>query len=284
MNQKNLEINFQRLLAKTTELAEKEEVTPDWRLGKYVEYLEDFLKQLNKLTVNKPSVDALKDYAKRVEFLKQVSSIKNKKNDIPSQKLIDSTLKLANPGQIITKKDVRQKQIYHKTFLKQENALRDQLFGKTKSNSLDSENIELQELIRLEQENQEKIAQEMLKSVSSIKENSLLASRIIKTDTELLGKMNSTVEANSDNLKVVNDDLHERVSRSCNCWIWLMILLIMIIFIMMVLFMKLFPKKKYANYAYLNHDSYTIPDNHTYSHFIDNTIMVNNSVIDEKEL
>ena len=63
--------------------------------------------------------------------------------------------------------------------------MRKELFGKSKTQALDSENIELQELLKKEQENQEKIANEMLKSVSSIKENSKLASRIIKTDTKV---------------------------------------------------------------------------------------------------
>lgn len=51
MNQRNLEINFQRLLSKTTELAEKKDESLNWRLQKYVENLDEILKQLNKLTV-----------------------------------------------------------------------------------------------------------------------------------------------------------------------------------------------------------------------------------------
>jgi hypothetical protein len=42
-------------------------------------------------------------------------------------------MKLTNPGLILTKKDIKPKQIYHKTQLDQEKILRDQLFG-TKSN------------------------------------------------------------------------------------------------------------------------------------------------------
>lgn len=45
----HLEINFQRLLSKSEELADKAE--PDWRLEKFVSSLEDYLKQLNKLTI-----------------------------------------------------------------------------------------------------------------------------------------------------------------------------------------------------------------------------------------
>ena len=42
---------------------------------KYISSLEDILKELNKATVNKPSVDTLKDYAKRVDFLKKISKL-----------------------------------------------------------------------------------------------------------------------------------------------------------------------------------------------------------------
>lgn len=65
-----------------------------------------------------------------------------------------------------------------------------------------------------------------------------------------LNELNSAADKNTDNLRTVNNHLGERVSRSCNCWIWLMIMLIMIVFVMMVLFMKIFPKRKYLNEHY----------------------------------
>lgn len=49
MDKKNLEVNFQRLLAKTSELADKEQEMTNWRLEKYVENLDKILEQL-KLT------------------------------------------------------------------------------------------------------------------------------------------------------------------------------------------------------------------------------------------
>ena len=108
----------------------------------------------------------------------------------------------------------------------------------------------------------------MLKSVESIKNNSLVAKRIISTDNSVrftnfsqllliwlqliiafkaLDKLSMEAEKNSENLAIVSNHLTTRVSKSCNCWIWLMILLIMIVFIVMVLFMKIFPKKKYSS-------------------------------------
>ncbi|RNA11465.1 Vesicle transport USE1, partial [Brachionus plicatilis] len=269
MNQKNLEINFQRLVAKTTELAEQKDERPDWRLEKYVQNLDEILKQLNKLTVNKPSNDALKDYGRRIEFLRQLSNIKNKKNFLSTKQQHEPSLKLSNPSALMTTKDVKQKQIYHQTFLNQETVLRDQLFSKSSTKILEKEEKELQELIREEQEYQEKVANEMLKSVSSIKENSLLARKIIKSDMENLENLSTNASSNSENLKSVNENLTERVSRSCNCWIWLMILLIFIIFVMMVLFMKLFPKQKYSSYISSEYETSTTT---VYNHYTDKTI------------
>jgi hypothetical protein len=44
----------------------------------------------------------------------------------------------------------------------------------------------MNKLLAEHQENQEKIANEMIKSVRAIKENSLLASKIIKSDNKVI--------------------------------------------------------------------------------------------------
>jgi SNARE protein 1 len=181
---------------------------------------------------------------------------------------------------------VKPKQIYHKTKLNQETLLRQQLFSNSSNrssgdNELQNEQQQIEDINKIiakQQETQEKVANQMLKSVKAIKENSLLANRIIKSDNNLLSDLNSNAEKNTDNLKQVNDHLSARVSRSClgSCWIWLVIVLIMVVFIMMVLFMKLFPKKKY--YPESDIDS-------TYKHFINNnTIVIGNQSLHKIEL
>lgn len=87
-------------------------------------------------------------------------------------------------------KDVKQKQIYHQTFLTQENDLRDKLFSNASVKKMEKEEENLQEIIREEQENQEKIANEMLKSVSLIKGNFLSARKIIKSDIDVFNELN----------------------------------------------------------------------------------------------
>jgi hypothetical protein len=74
-------------------------------------------------------VDSLKDYSKRVDFLKQVGSFKaNNSLDFSNGNKLE-TSKLQNPGPILSKKDIKPKQIYHKTQLNQEKILRENLFG-----------------------------------------------------------------------------------------------------------------------------------------------------------
>lgn len=50
----------------------------------------------------------------------------------------------------------------------------------------DSDNSDINKLLAQQQENQEKIANEMLRSVQAIKENSMLANRILKSDNKVL--------------------------------------------------------------------------------------------------
>ncbi len=138
------------------------------------------------------------------------------------------------------------------------------------------EGSDINKLIVEQNKNQEMIANEMLKSVRAIKEKTLIANRIVKSDNQLLSDINSMAEKNQDNLKAVNDSLTERVSRSCNCWIWLMVLLVLVIFLMMVLFMKIFSKRKYAA---------DVPSSSTYKHFLNNnTYYIGNESFHSMEL
>ncbi len=91
-----------------------------------------------------------------------------------------------NNQEPITKpKDIKPKQIYHKVKLNQENILRKQLLGNRDNKEADIENADMNKLLKQQQQNQEKLAMEMLKSVESIKNNSLVAKRIITSDNKV---------------------------------------------------------------------------------------------------
>jgi SNARE protein 1 len=198
---------------------------------------------------------------------------------------VTSQFKLSNPGPIITNKDVKTKQIYHKTQLNKENLMREKLLGsgtaKAKTSDEPTESVDLTKLIAKQRENQEKLTEEMLRAVRGLKHNVGAVDQILKKDNQGLNKMNETAEKNSDNLKVVNDRLNERVSRTCNCWIWMMLMIILMVFIMMILFMKLFPKRRYGYDLPTSSSSY----DSTYKHYIENkTIVIDNQTIHTMEL
>lgn len=89
----------------------------------------------------------------------------------------------------MNKKDVKQKQIYHKVHLNKENSTRQQLLAYKENKVVygeDMETFDMKRLLSKQQENQEKLAQEMLKSVESIKNNSLVAKRIVDNDNSVL--------------------------------------------------------------------------------------------------
>jgi len=235
------------------------------------------LKELEKIT-NKPSADTLNDYTKRVDFLKQINNFNSTQKTNEKEVLHTINQLIPNPGPIVTSRDIKQKQIYHKSQLNKDKLLREQLLGKKNEDEKTQSSGDFNKLLAEHHESQEKIANEMIKSVRAIKENSYLANSIIKSDNKLLENLNSSAVKNSDNLKSVNDHLSERVSRSCNCWIWVMLFLIMMVFIMMVLFMKLFPKRRYATTS-------PLPSESTYTHFLNNnTLLIDNQTIHKIEL
>jgi len=279
------------------------------------------------------SSDTLVDYNKRIAFLKKLNDLnvsifsiclryvfkviwyrfcvlwcsQKNQSSVDDKETLDFK-KLPNPGPVFTKRDIKKKQLYLQAHQTQENQLRKELLKKTTKNDADHDNqtdtVAIDELIADHQKNQERIASEMLKSVQAIKENSLIAQRIVKKDNKVrylcrfifqvnwkmwvenknlkvLSDLNSTAQKNQDNLRVENENLSTRLSKSCNCWIWLMIMITMIVFILMILFMRLFPKRKYyesvaSNAAY---------DSPTYTHFIANkTLFIDNQTIHTLEL
>lgn len=216
----NLEINFQRLMSKCEELA-ADQKNNDWRFEKYVLSLEDLLKSLSKTAAKfvffdkfswftyKSSVfsklpqHTLKEYSKRVEFLKEMSTSHNKTSSLPI---------IINPGPINTAKDTQKKQIYQQLQVNQENALRDELFSTSNgyllwnlnitldstfcsvsyldnnTNLRDNEttgDVDLDKLLAEQQKEQDKIAEEMIEVAKRIKENTLHANSIIKSDNKV---------------------------------------------------------------------------------------------------
>lgn len=90
---------------------------------------------------------------------------------------------------------------------------------------------------------QEKIAEEMLTFTRSLKEQTETANKIIKRDTEVVGKSAKLSDRNYDVLRDESQKLQEHSKRAWKCWMWLMIALVVAIFIFMVLFMRVTKKR-----------------------------------------
>lgn len=90
---------------------------------------------------------------------------------------------------------------------------------------------DLNEVLDYHKNMQDKIAEEMLKLTGNLKEQSQIANRIIKQDTEVISKSSNITERNFSKLKVESEKLAEHSKRACKCWMWVMLIIVMVLFI-----------------------------------------------------
>lgn len=90
---------------------------------------------------------------------------------------------------------------------------------------------DLDELLNYHENTQAKIADDMLILTRSLKEQSQLANKIIKKDTEIVGRSAQLSENNLSKLKVESDKLQEHSKRACKCWMWIMLVIVLVVFI-----------------------------------------------------
>lgn len=83
---------------------------------------------------------------------------------------------------------------------------------------------------------QQKIADDMLMLTRNLKEQSQLANKIIKRDTEVASNSSNLTEKNFSKLKVESEKLAEHSKRACKCWMWVMLIIVMVLFISEYLF------------------------------------------------
>ena len=65
----------------------------------------------------------------------------------------------------------------------------------------------------------------------------------LKWYLQKLGETDRLADVNYDKLKVESERLDTHVQKSCNWWIWIMLVMVCGTFIFMVMFMRLMPKK-----------------------------------------
>ncbi|KAJ2948506.1 hypothetical protein O0L34_g7755 [Tuta absoluta] len=252
------EMNVRMLLSKCELIAKQEPIEGNWRLKKYVEFLHELINELKAQRV-KPSHEEMQEYIKRAAFLKGV--IQTATLNTPIEKL--EAVQQLSHGAATVCADAAAQEIHQKTVAKYGTELRSELFGlddsdkalrkrniikapNFTSNSSSQEDID--SLLKYHQNMQEKVAENMVMLTKSLKEQSQIASSIIRNDTEALKKSSELTDKNLTSLKVESERLQEHSRSAWKCWLWIMLAAVMVIFINMVLFMKVMKKRKYDSY------------------------------------
>ncbi|XP_068620354.1 vesicle transport protein USE1 isoform X2 [Battus philenor] len=249
------EMNIRLLLNKCEIIAKQEPVEGNWRLNQYVEALGEMITKL-KSGPYKLSKDVINEYSKRAAFLKGLIQTANLNS--PIEKL--EAVQLLSHGPATMTADAAAQEIHQKTVAKYGVELRSELFGLDDSDeSLRKRNIikapnftsnnasqeDIDSLLKYHQNMQEKVAENMVLLTKSLKEQSQIASTIIRGDTEALKKSSDLTDRNTMSLKVESERLQEHSRSAWKCWLWIMLAAVMVIFINMVLFMKVMKKRKY---------------------------------------
>lgn len=240
------EINLKRLLGKCENMARSLSEEDEWRLKKYIEYLDELLNNL-KEKPNKPSCESMNTYIQRVAFLKGVLHVHHE--ETPLDKIV--ALQLAPKGN----NNEDSKELHHFTNESVGAQLREELLTKKSGNLKrrktfgDNDKAEtegtndLDALLKYHHTMQEKIADEMLVLARNIKEQSLLAGNIIRNDSQVVEKSSSLADKNIDQLKVHSEKLQENNKKTWQCWTWVLLIVVVVIFINMVLLMKVMKKR-----------------------------------------
>lgn len=222
MGLSRLEVNLRRLLVKC-ELLLKNKEQKDF--PKYLSSLDDMLRDLKQTADS----DNIPDYIRRIEALKKVIIVEhNASNFLNAQD--DAELNSGSSNDVSPSKNL---------------SSREQLLGDSSKLRLRSGkgNDDLDEALEYHQNMQQKIADDMLTLTRNLKEQSQLANKIIKRDTEVAANSSNLTEKNFSKLKVESEKLAEHSKRACKCWMWVMLIIVMVLFINMVLFMKVMKKK-----------------------------------------
>lgn len=176
----------------------------DERMEKYVETLEDMFQEVKKLT---DSPETILSYKTRVSALKKNLGITNSKYENDPEDMRNDLLGL------------RQRNVAH------------------------NDSADVDELLKIHENLQQKITEDMLQLTKSLKEQSETANKIIKKDTEVVTRSTEIAQQNLNKLTVESVKLGEHSKKAWKWWMWIMLIVVLIVFINMVLFMKVMKKK-----------------------------------------
>eukprot|EP00090_Calanus_glacialis_P006703 TRINITY_DN15235_c0_g1_i1.p1 TRINITY_DN15235_c0_g1~~TRINITY_DN15235_c0_g1_i1.p1 ORF type:complete len:268 (-),score=110.54 TRINITY_DN15235_c0_g1_i1:128-931(-) len=243
------EINLTRLLARCQDMANNStDLATEWRLPKFVSSCEDLFHSLPKPPDSSaPSQDSLMEYQNKIQFLKSMlPPCEDTDHPTTTSTAPNPVLSVPLPQGPAMARDTVSKQIYQKASERQNASARDQLFGVDgeEKGMAGLQGVSLDKILADHRDQQEKVAEEMIKLTQSLKEQSAAAGTLIRGDTARLEQSSVMAENNLDKLGVEAKRVGEFSARgNCRCWIWLMMGIVILTFVGMVLMMRLFSKK-----------------------------------------
>ncbi|KFB44500.1 AGAP005893-PA-like protein [Anopheles sinensis] len=174
-----LEINIRTLIAQCENIVTVNK--DDWRLNKYLRSLDTMIEELNE-QFDKPEERIIEEYQKRSAELKRAA---NYVEPSAEEKLrLKTKPKAVDPVGDDVMREVRQ--IHSQKF---EKDLRSELFNgnfstiRRRAGQKVAENLE--QTVKQYSDDQEKLAEDMLKLTRNLKEQTETANKIIKKDTEV---------------------------------------------------------------------------------------------------
>ncbi|KAK3098122.1 hypothetical protein FSP39_016345 [Pinctada imbricata] len=241
-----LEINFNRLLARCESIAKNRD-TWDWRVEKYVAALQDQLADLKKSPC-KPSQECLTDYSTKVDFLKGLLEAEKKTSVTEKALAADKLPSLSMKGG----KSVQTRELHLQTKARFQTEMRDELLGTRyvegeEESELRHRKVEkesdIDTLIQHERQKHEKLAEEMLHLTRNLKQSVKDSGKIVLDDNKKLTESSKVMDSNYSGLKKESERL-EKHTQTCSWWIWVMLALVTFTFLFMIVFIRLFGKKR----------------------------------------
>ncbi|XP_058054409.1 vesicle transport protein USE1 [Anopheles bellator] len=233
-----LAVNFRTLIAQCEEMVAVDK--QDWRLKKYIRSLNTMLSELEE-DCEHSELAMIDEYKKRFVALKQSA---NYVLEADENRYKLQSKHRGNDTADDVLREVRQ--INNEKYQKEQ---RSELFNgnfstiRRRAGQKVAENLE--QTVKQYSNEQERLAEDMLRLTRNLKEQTETANKIIKNDTEVLMKSSNLTDKNTSALKKESGKLQESSKKACKCWLWMMIAFVMMVFIFMVMFMKIMKKKAY---------------------------------------
>uniref|UniRef100_A0A0M3IRH2 Vesicle transport protein USE1 n=2 Tax=Ascaris TaxID=6251 RepID=A0A0M3IRH2_ASCLU len=253
------EINLQRLLDRAKRLCRENLSANIWKLKAAIVELETIFSRLQD--DRNLDTDLLMQYGRDVHQMRVLVEAEQKKTPIERLRWIElipaafpsssvSTDDFITVSTELTERPSQTGGSISVETLKAKNKavyiadLRKQLLGGTQRQV--SEDGDLNEVLRREEEKQEELAEELRAMAALMKQTYSTANAVIKEDNATLSRLQDTAEVNKAKLEAESRRLEEHAYRSwCDYMYLLGICVIILSFISMVLIMRIFSKKQY---------------------------------------